>query len=177
MAPFARKQRFCRLFSGKTYFKSRGVPLSSLAINKLELDELEAMQLCDYEDLHQAEAAERIGVSSSTLQRLLYSGRRKVTDALYNSKDKIPYFCIITNPTTGGVSASFASVADIIIAEPGALFCFAGPRVIKQTIKKELPSDFGTSERNLRNGQVDMITNRSKLRDTLAKLLSLFKKD
>ena len=92
-------------------------------------------------------------------------------------ENKIPYFCIITNPTTGGVSASYASVADIMIAEPGALFCFAGPRVIKQTIKKELPSDFGTSERNLRNGQVDMITNRSELRDTLAKLLSLFKKD
>ena len=92
-------------------------------------------------------------------------------------ENKIPYFCIITNPTTGGVRASFASVADIMIAEPGALFCFAGPRVIKQTIKKELPYDFGTSERNLKNGQVDMITDRSELGDTLAKLLSLFKKD
>lgn len=86
MAPFTKKQRFCRRFNGTTYFKPRGVPLSSLEINKLELDELEAIQLCDYEDLHQAEAAERMGVSTSTFQRLLYSGRRKVSDALYNSK-------------------------------------------------------------------------------------------
>lgn len=89
-------------------------------------------------------------------------------------KEKIPYFCIITNPTSGGVSASFATIGDIIIAEPGALFCFAGPRVIKQTIKKDLPSDFGSSERNLKNGQIDMIVNRSQIRDILAKLLKLF---
>ncbi len=86
MAPFIRKRRYCRRFSGTTYFKPRGVPLSSLKINKLELDELEAMRLCDYEDLHQAEAAKKMGISSSTLQRLLYSGRKKITDALYNSK-------------------------------------------------------------------------------------------
>lgn len=86
MAPFIRKQRYCRRFSGTTYFKPRGMPLSSLEINKLELDELEAMRLCDYEDLHQAAAAEKMGISTSTLQRLLYSGRRKVADALCNSK-------------------------------------------------------------------------------------------
>ena len=86
MAPFTRKQRFCRLFSGRAYFKPRGVPLSSLDINKLGLDELEAMHLCDYEDLHQSEAAAKMGISTSTLQRLLYSGRKKIIDALYNSK-------------------------------------------------------------------------------------------
>ena len=90
-------------------------------------------------------------------------------------ENKIPYFCVITNPTSGGVSASFASIADIIIAEPGALFCFAGPRVVKQTIGKDLPSDFGTSERNLKNGQIDIIAGRSEIRDILAKLLKLFK--
>ena len=90
-------------------------------------------------------------------------------------ENKIPYICLITNPTTGGVSASFATVADIIISEPGTLFCFAGPRVIKQTIKKNPPPDFGSAERNLKNGQVDMIVNRSDLRDTLANLLRLFK--
>jgi acetyl-CoA carboxylase carboxyl transferase subunit beta len=90
-------------------------------------------------------------------------------------ESKIPYFCIVTNPTSGGVSASFASIADIIIAEPGALFCFAGPRVVKQTIGKDVPSDFGTSERGLRNGQIDIIANRSEIKGILANLLRLFK--
>jgi acetyl-CoA carboxylase carboxyl transferase subunit beta len=90
-------------------------------------------------------------------------------------ENKIPFITVITNPTSGGVSASFATIADIIIAEPNTLFCFAGPRVVKQTIKKHLPSDFGNSERNLKNGQVDMIINRVDLKGTLAKLLRLFK--
>jgi acetyl-CoA carboxylase carboxyl transferase subunit beta len=86
----------------------------------------------------------------------------------------IPYISIITNPTTGGVSASFATTADIIISEPGALFCFAGPRVVKQTLKKELPSDFGLAERNLKNGQIDMITDRKDLKSVITKLLKIF---
>lgn len=89
-------------------------------------------------------------------------------------EEKIPYFSVITNPTSGGVSASFATIADIILAEPQALFCFAGPRVVKQTIKKELPPDFGLAERNLRNGQIDIIVDRNKIRDNLGKLLKLF---
>jgi acetyl-CoA carboxylase carboxyl transferase subunit beta len=88
----------------------------------------------------------------------------------------VPYFCIITNPTTGGVSASFATVADIIISEPGALFCFAGPRVVEQTIKKSVPADFGLAERNLKNGQIDMILNRQEIRGMLSKLMILFEK-
>ncbi|MGM0366638.1 MAG: acetyl-CoA carboxylase carboxyltransferase subunit beta [Actinomycetota bacterium] len=91
------------------------------------------------------------------------------------SEKNIPYFSVITNPTTGGVSASFASIADIIIAEPGALFCFAGPRVVKQTIKKEIPQDFGTAERNLANGQIDMIVQRKDMRDTIIRLMEMFK--
>jgi len=87
---------------------------------------------------------------------------------------KVPYFCVITNPTTGGVSASFTTVADIIISEPGALFCFAGPRVVEQTIKKTVPADFGLADRNLKNGQIDMIVNRSQVKPTLEKLLRLF---
>jgi len=87
---------------------------------------------------------------------------------------KLPFFSVITNPTTGGVSASFASIADIIIAEPGALFCFAGPRVVRQTIKKEVPEDFGTAERNLANGQIDMIVQRSQMRKTIIRLLEMF---
>jgi acetyl-CoA carboxylase carboxyl transferase subunit beta len=85
------------------------------------------------------------------------------------------YISVITNPTSGGVSASFATLADIVIAEPNSLFCFAGPRVIKQIIKKNPPADFGSSERNLKNGQVDMIVNRSDLKKTLVDILRLFK--
>jgi acetyl-CoA carboxylase carboxyl transferase subunit beta len=88
----------------------------------------------------------------------------------------MPYISVINNPTTGGVSASFASIADIIIAEPESLFCFAGPRVVKQTIKKELPSDFGLAERNLRNGQIDMIVNRNEIKDRLSRLIKIFLK-
>lgn len=90
-------------------------------------------------------------------------------------ENKLPYICLITNPTTGGVSASFATVADIIISEPGTLFCFAGPRVVEQTIKKAVPPDFGSAERNLKNGQIDMIIERKEIKDTLARLLKLFK--
>ena len=99
----------------------------------------------------------------------------KTVSAINKAKESlIPYIAIITNPTTGGVSASFATIADIIIAEPEALFCFAGPRVVKQTIKKELPPDFGLSERNLKNGQIDMIVNRKDLKNIIIKLLKIF---
>ncbi len=90
-------------------------------------------------------------------------------------ENRIPYISVITNPTSGGVSASFATLADIIIAEPNSLFCFAGPRVIKQTIKKNPPSDFGSAERNLINGQIDMIVNRSDLKKILTSILELFR--
>jgi len=99
----------------------------------------------------------------------------KTVSAVNKVKESlIPYISIITNPTTGGVSASFATIADIIISEPEALFCFAGPRVVKQTIKKELPSDFGLSERNLKNGQIDMIADRKDLKNVITKLLKIF---
>ena len=86
MSPFAIKERYCRMFDGAIYFKPRGVPLNELQINEVALDELEAIHLCDYEDLSQAEAAKKMKISSSTLQRLLYSGRKKIIDALYTSK-------------------------------------------------------------------------------------------
>lgn len=83
------------------------------------------------------------------------------------------YISIMTNPTTGGVTASFASLADIIIAEPGALIGFAGPRVIKQTIGEVLPANFQRSEFLMEHGMVDLIIERSKLKDTLQLLLKL----
>ena len=83
----------------------------------------------------------------------------------------IPFISILTNPTTGGVSASYAMQGDVIIAEPGAVVGFAGPRVIKQTIGQDLPEGFQTSEFLVEHGMVDMVVPRSELRDTTAQLL------
>ncbi|MFC3749103.1 acetyl-CoA carboxylase, carboxyltransferase subunit beta [Paenibacillus sp. GCM10012306] len=83
------------------------------------------------------------------------------------------YISVITDPTTGGVSASFASLGDIIIAEPGAVFGFAGRIVIEQTIRQKLPEDFQTAEFNLQHGQLDLVVHRKEMRATLSKLLDL----
>lgn len=79
--------------------------------------------------------------------------------------------CVLTNPTTGGVTASFASVCDVTLAEPGALIGFAGPRVIATTIKQELPPGFQRAEFLVEKGQVDAIVRRAELRDVLARLI------
>jgi acetyl-CoA carboxylase carboxyl transferase subunit beta len=81
---------------------------------------------------------------------------------------------VLAHPTTGGVLASFASLGDVVLAEPGALMSFAGPRVVAQTTREKLPDDFGLSESNFRFGHLDAIVARSDLRPTLAKLLRLF---
>lgn len=86
----------------------------------------------------------------------------------------LPFISIITDPTTGGVTASFSMLGDIIIAEPKALIGFAGPRVIKQTIKQELPEDFQTSEFLLEHGFIDIIAERKNLKKTIIQLLSIF---
>ena len=85
------------------------------------------------------------------------------------------YISVLTNPTTGGVYASFASLGDIIIAEPGALIGFAGKRVIEQTIKQQLPPDFQTAEFLLDKGFIDMIVERKHLKKVLSKILCLHK--
>ncbi|MDD3055128.1 MAG: acetyl-CoA carboxylase, carboxyltransferase subunit beta [Aliarcobacter sp.] len=90
---------------------------------------------------------------------------------------KLPYISILTDPTMGGVSASFAFLGDIIIAEPGALIGFAGQRVIKQTIGADLPVGFQRAEFLLKNGSIDMVVNRSSMKQTLTDLLSMFKKE
>lgn len=89
------------------------------------------------------------------------------------AQHKLPYISVLTDPTMGGVSASFATLGDIIIAEPGALIGFAGQRVIKQTIGSDLPEGFQRAEFLLEKGSVDMVVNRNKLKDTLADLLRL----
>lgn len=90
------------------------------------------------------------------------------------SSHKLPYISIITNPTTGGVTASFAMQGDIIIAEPEALIGFAGPRVIEQTIRQTLPEGFQRPDFLLKHGFLDMIVHRTKLKDTLTTILSYF---
>jgi acetyl-CoA carboxylase carboxyl transferase subunit beta len=87
---------------------------------------------------------------------------------------KIPYISVLTDPTTGGVTASFAMLGDLNIAEPGALIGFAGPRVIEQTIRQKLPEGFQTSEFLLKHGFLDAVVKRGELKDYLAKALDFF---
>jgi acetyl-CoA carboxylase carboxyl transferase subunit beta len=82
--------------------------------------------------------------------------------------------CVMTHPTTGGVLASFATLGDVVVAEPNALMSFAGPRVVQEITREKLPDDFGRAEQNLRFGQIDAIVPRSELRETLSRLLRLF---
>ncbi len=81
---------------------------------------------------------------------------------------------VVAHPTTGGLLASFASLGDVLLAEPGALMSFAGPRVVSETTREKLPDDFGRAESNLRLGHVDAVVERRDLRPTLARLLRLF---
>ncbi|HAN77388.1 MAG TPA: acetyl-CoA carboxylase carboxyl transferase subunit beta [Bacteroidales bacterium] len=87
---------------------------------------------------------------------------------------KVPFISYLTDPTTGGVTASFAMLGDINIAEPGALIGFAGPRVIKETIKRDLPAGFQTAEFLLEKGFVDYIVERKNLKDTISRQLKMF---
>ena len=85
-------------------------------------------------------------------------------------------FSVLTHPTTGGVLASYASLGDVVLAEPGVLMSFAGPRVVAQTTREKLPDDFGLAESNYRFGHLDAIVPRGELRPTLSRLLRLFGK-
>ncbi len=89
------------------------------------------------------------------------------------AEHRLPYISLLTDPTMGGVSASFATLGDIIIAEPGALIGFAGARVIQQTIGSDLPDGFQRAEFLLEKGSIDMIVDRNKMKDTLADLLKM----
>jgi acetyl-CoA carboxylase carboxyl transferase subunit beta len=89
------------------------------------------------------------------------------------SAARLPFISVLTDPTMGGVSASFALIGDVIIAEPGALIGFAGPRVIEQTVRQTLPEGFQRAEFLLEHGAVDMIVDRRNMRDKLANLITL----
>ena len=86
-------------------------------------------------------------------------------------KERVPYLSVLTDPTTGGVTASFAMLGDLNIAEPGALIGFAGPRVIQQTIREELPEGFQRSEFLLEHGFLDLVVERTELKETIARCL------
>jgi acetyl-CoA carboxylase carboxyl transferase beta subunit len=87
---------------------------------------------------------------------------------------RLPLVSVLAHPTTGGLLASFASLGDVLLAEPGALMSFAGPRVVQQTTREKLPDDFGLAESNYRFGHVDAVVPRAELRGTVARLLRLF---
>jgi acetyl-CoA carboxylase carboxyl transferase subunit beta len=99
----------------------------------------------------------------------------KISAALMRLDEaRIPYISVMTDPTTGGVTASFAMLGDLNIAEPGALIGFAGPRVIEQTIRQKLPEGFQTSEFLLKHGFLDAVVKRGELKDYLSKALDFF---
>jgi acetyl-CoA carboxylase carboxyl transferase subunit beta len=91
-------------------------------------------------------------------------------------RERLPFIPVLTDPTMGGVSASFAMIGDIIVAEPGALIGFAGPRVIEQTVRETLPEGFQRSEFLLKHGAIDLIVDRREMRDKLAALLTMLLK-
>ena len=90
------------------------------------------------------------------------------------AEERVPYLSLLTDPTTGGVTASFAMLGDVILAEPRALIGFAGPRVIAETIRQPLPDGFQRSEFLLEHGQLDMVVERRDLRDTLRRIIAFF---
>ena len=99
----------------------------------------------------------------------------KTVCAVENMHDaRVPFINVLTHPTTAGLLASFATLGDVTIAEPGTLMCFTGPRVVQQTVREDLPDDFGRAEANYRFGHLDAIVQRRELRQVLGKLLRLF---
>ena len=89
---------------------------------------------------------------------------------------RLPFISVLTDPTMGGVSASFALIGDVVLAEPGALIGFAGPRVIEQTVRETLPEGFQRAEFLLQHGAIDLIVDRREMRDKLANLITLMLK-
>jgi acetyl-CoA carboxylase carboxyl transferase subunit beta len=92
------------------------------------------------------------------------------------SRERLPFISVLTDPTMGGVSASFAMIGDVVLAEPGALIGFAGPRVIEQTVRETLPEGFQRSEFLLEHGAIDMIVDRRQMPQKLAHLMTMLLK-
>jgi acetyl-CoA carboxylase carboxyl transferase subunit beta len=169
---------------GKAFIKGRGVILAVMEPNFLmgSMGSVVGEKFCAAVDLAIAEKLPLVVVSCSGGARMhegvVSLGQMAKTSAALAKFDEAGglYICVLTDPTTGGVTASFAMLGDCLIAEPGALIGFAGPRTIAETIKIELPEGFQTAEFMLEHGFVDMIVHRKDLRSEIARLIDYCRK-
>ena len=169
---------------GKAFIKGRGVVLAVMEPNFLmgSMGSVVGEKFCAAVDLAIQEKLPLVVVSCSGGARMhegvVSLGQMAKTSAALTKPDEAGglYICALTDPTTGGVTASFAMLGDCLIAEPGALIGFAGPRTIAETIKVELPEGFQTAEFMLEHGFVDMIVHRKDLRSEIARLIDYCQK-
>ena len=169
---------------GKAFIKGRGVILAVMEPNFLmgSMGFVVGEKLCAAIDVAMAEKLPLVAVCCSGGARMhegvVSLGQMAKTSAALAKFDEVGglYICVLTDPTTGGVTASFAMLGDSLIAEPGALIGFAGPRTIAETIKVELPEGFQTAEFMLEHGFVDMIVHRKDLRSEIARLIDYCQK-
>jgi len=169
---------------GKAFIKGRGVILAVMEPNFMmgSMGFVVGEKLCAAVDMAMAEKLPLVAVCCSGGARMhegvVSLGQMAKTSATLAKFDEAGglYICVLTDPTTGGVTASFATLGDCLIAEPGALIGFAGPRTIAETIKVELPEGFQTAEFMLEHGFLDMIVNRKDLRSEIARLIDYCQK-
>lgn len=169
---------------GKAFIKGRGAMLAIMEPNFLmgSMGSVVGEKFCAAVDKAMAEKLPLVVVSCSGGARMhegvVSLGQMAKTSAALARFDEVGglYICVLADPTTGGVTASFAMLGDCLIAEPGALIAFAGPRTIAETIKIELPDGFQTSEFLLEHGFVDMIVHRKDLRSEIARLIDYCQK-
>jgi acetyl-CoA carboxylase carboxyl transferase subunit beta len=169
---------------GKAFIKGRGVILAVMEPNFLmgSMGFVVGEKLCAAIDMAMAEKLPLVAVCCSGGARMhegvVSLGQMAKTSAALAKFDEVGglYICVLTDPTTGGVTASFAMLGDCLIAEPGALIGFAGPRTIAETIKVELPEGFQTAEFMLDHGFIDMIVHRKDLRSEIARLIDYCQK-
>ena len=169
---------------GKAFIKGRGVVLAVMEPNFLmgSMGSVVGEKFCTAVDMAIEEKLPLVVVSCSGGARMhegvVSLGQMAKTSAALAKLDEAGglYICVLTDPTTGGVTASFAMLGDCLIAEPGALIAFAGPRTIAETIRIKLPEGFQTAEFMLEHGFVDMIVNRKDLRSEIARLIDYCQK-
>ena len=169
---------------GKAFIKGRGVVLAVMEPNFLmgSMGSVVGEKFCAAVDMAIEEKLPLVVVSCSGGARMhegvVSLGQMAKTSAALAKLDEAGglYICVLTDPTTGGVTASFAMLGDCLIAEPGALIAFAGPRTIAETIRIKLPEGFQTAEFMLEHGFVDMIVNRKDLRSEIARLIDYCQK-
>ena len=169
---------------GKAFIKGRGVMLAVMEPNFLmgSMGFIVGEKLCAAVDMAMDEKLPLVAVCCSGGARMhegvISLGQMATTSATLAKFDESGglYISVLTDPTTGGVTASFAMLGDCLIAEPGALIAFAGPRTIAETIKVELPEGFQTAEFMLEHGFVDMIVHRKDLRSEIARLIDYCQK-